>query len=101
MSDMTPETFKTRFHLDLLTRLTLYMTWKMLNAQGLTGEQCQRVLVTRLEGDRANIDAMVSDYFSDPAIAGAYAEQASQVIDEMETSFARLVDTMQRRESET
>jgi hypothetical protein len=95
-----PETFKTRFHLDLLSRLMLFSVWKMLTAQGLTSAQCQHVLTQRLEGDRLHMDEYVASMFPDPAVAAVYAEQASQVIDQMETSFAKLVETMKKHEPE-
>ena len=55
MAIADPETFKTRFHLDVLDRLVLVALAQGWHSAGLTSVQCRAALVERLEKDRVTM----------------------------------------------
>lgn len=96
MADADPETFKTRYHLDLLDRLVVYALLRAMTASGATADQAAQLLDRRIEGDRADLDEYIGKKFGNPALTALYADEAGEVLDDMKALVEKLRSAMQQ-----
>jgi hypothetical protein len=99
MAIADPETFKTRFHLEVLDRLVLVALAQGWFSMGLTSAQCQEYLEARLEKDRVLMDQTCAKISDDPKIVEVYANEASDVLDTILEQFLKIVEVMKARET--
>src|SRR5580658_6631886 len=94
MADVDPDVFKTRYHLDLLSRVSLYASLRALTASGLTAAQGAQVLARRLGADQAEMDDFLGKKYREPAQMALYAEQVAGVLQDMKRELAKIAKAM-------
>jgi hypothetical protein len=85
----SPEEFKTRVHLDLLTRILAATFVVAVREGGLTDEEILATLDRRLAKDQSDIDASVGKWTQDPALTALYAEEAGEVFDKLRLAVSK------------
>ncbi len=90
------ETFRTRYRLNLLERLSLLTFFQTWTSAGLTSDQCQELLAAWLEGDVEVADQRFGPHLGDAALTALHTEEMRDIHANLKKAFAKIADEGKR-----
>ena len=95
---LSPETLRTRVHLDLLTRLVATLFARGAHAAGEGVDEFVQGLSELLAEDQKMADGVIGEVTADPALTALYAEEICELFDDVRREFRKAIENVARND---